>query len=72
MIRSLLDQAGGPTLATRRIGPPRAFERLWRETGCRTVIEDLAVGRGFGFSLERACFPSASASRGGAWSPIAA
>ena len=56
MILSLLDQAGVPTLATRRIGPPLAFERLWRETGCRTVIEGLAVERGFGFSLERACF----------------
>jgi hypothetical protein len=56
MILSLLDQDGVPTLATRRIGPPLAFERLWRETGCRTVIEGLAVERGFGFSLERACF----------------
>ena len=56
MILSLLDQAGVPTLATRRIGPPLAFERLWRETGCRAVIEDLAAERGFGFSLERACF----------------
>ena len=56
MILSLLDQGGVPTLATRRIGPPLAFERLWRETGCRTVIEGLAVERGFGFSLERACF----------------
>ena len=45
-----------PTLATRRIGPPLAFERLWRETGCRAVIEDLAAERSFGFALERACF----------------
>ena len=56
MILSLVDQGGVPTLATRRIGPPLAFERLWRETGCRAVIEDLAAGRGFGFALERACF----------------
>ena len=56
MILSLLDQGGVPTLATRRIGPPLAFERLWRETGCRTVIEDLAAARSFGFALERACF----------------
>jgi hypothetical protein len=56
MILSLLDQDGVPTPATRRIGPPLAFERLWRETGCRTVIEGLAVERGFGFALERACF----------------
>jgi hypothetical protein len=56
MILSLIDEGGAPTLATRRIGPPLAFERLWRETGCRAVIEDLAAERGFGFALERACF----------------
>src|ERR687892_463079 len=56
MILSLLDQGGLPTLTTRRIGPPLAFERLWRETGCRAVVEDLAAARGFGFSPERACF----------------
>jgi hypothetical protein len=56
MILSLLDQAGAPALATYRIGPPLAFERLWKETGCQAVIEDLAAQRGFGFSLERACF----------------
>lgn len=56
MILSLLDQGSAPALATRRIGPPLAFERLWRETGCQAVIEDLAAARGFGFSLERACF----------------
>jgi hypothetical protein len=56
MILSLLDQDGVPTLATRRIGPPLAFERLWQETGCRAVLEDLAAARGFGFALERACF----------------
>jgi hypothetical protein len=56
MILSLLDQGDLPTLASRRIGPALAFERLWRQTGCRAVIEDLAAERGFGFALERACF----------------
>jgi hypothetical protein len=56
MILSLVDQGSAPTLATRRIGPALAFERLWRETGCRAVIEALAADRGFGFALERACF----------------
>jgi hypothetical protein len=56
MILSLVDQEGAPILATRRFGPSLAFERLWRETGCRAVIEDLAAERSFGFSLERACF----------------
>src|SRR5919106_1058368 len=56
MILSLIYQDGVPTLAPRRIGPPLAFERLWRETGCRAVIEGLAAERSFGFALERACF----------------
>jgi len=33
-----------------------AFERLWAETGCRTVIEDVARERKHGFALERAIF----------------
>lgn len=56
MILSLLDQGDLPTQASRRIGPALAFERLWRATGCRAVIEDLAAERGFGFALERAIF----------------
>jgi hypothetical protein len=40
----------------RRIGPPLVFERLWSETGCRTVIEELASERRHGFALERAVF----------------
>ena len=40
----------------RRIGPALVFERLWEETGCRTVIEQLAGQRKHGFALERAVF----------------
>jgi hypothetical protein len=32
------------------------FERLWAETGCRAVIEDLAAERRHEFALERAIF----------------
>jgi transposase len=42
--------------AVRRIGPALLFERLWEETGCRTVIEELAGARKHGFALERAVF----------------
>jgi Transposase DDE domain len=42
----------------RRIGLPMIFGRLWEQTGCRKLIEQLAKGRGFGFSLERAVFAS--------------
>ena len=45
-----------PTAAVRRIGPALVFERLWAETGCRAVIEDVAEERKHGFALERAIF----------------
>src|SRR5271157_5637045 len=44
--------------AAQRIGAPMIFGRLWEQTGCRKVIEQLAKGRSFGFSLERAVFAS--------------
>ena len=43
-------------LATRQLGPALAIERLWRETGGRRVISELAGERGFQFDLERAVF----------------
>ena len=45
-----------PTAAVRRIGPALVFERLWAETGCRAVIDDLARERKHAFALERAIF----------------
>ena len=39
-----------------RIGPGLVFERLWDETGCRTVIGELAQERRHGFDLERVVF----------------
>src|SRR4029078_4896568 len=50
-------EAGNPErLACTRIGAPLLFGRLWEETGCRAVIEDLLSGRGFEFAVERAVF----------------
>jgi hypothetical protein len=43
-------------VATRRIGGPLVFGRLWEETGCRALIEALAGRRDFGFPMERAVF----------------
>jgi Transposase DDE domain len=43
-------------VATRRIGGPLVFGRLWEEAGCRALIEDLARRRGFRFPIERAVF----------------
>jgi hypothetical protein len=53
----LLSAAADDTVvAVRRIGPALAFERLWEETGCRTVIREISGGRGHKFALERAVF----------------
>jgi hypothetical protein len=45
-----------PRLQARRIGAPLVFGRLWQETGCRAVIEELLAGRAFTFPVERAIF----------------
>src|SRR4029077_13895668 len=45
-----------PEVACRRIGAPLLFERLWQESGCRAVVEDLLAGRRFEFAVERAVF----------------
>jgi Transposase DDE domain len=43
-------------LACRRIGGPLLFERLWEQTGCAAVIQELLADRGFEFAVERAIF----------------
>lgn len=39
-----------------KIGPGLVFERLWRETGIRQVLEDMLHRRNYEFPLERAIF----------------
>jgi hypothetical protein len=56
MVLSALDDGTTARIATRRIGPALVFERLWQETGCRAVIEELCGARKHGFALERAVF----------------
>src|SRR2546423_10223587 len=56
------------TGASLRIGAPMIFGRLWEQTGCHKVIERLAVGRGFGFPVERAVFASVLHRLGGSGS----
>jgi hypothetical protein len=49
--------AGNPDgLACKRIGAPLLFGRLWEETGCKVVIEELLAERQFEFPVERAVF----------------
>ena len=45
-----------PTITTRRIGPALIFQRLWQQTGCQQVIEQLLDGRRFECDVERAVF----------------
>src|SRR6202051_120611 len=50
-------QDGSATVSeVRRLGPALVFERLWGETGCRGVFEELAGERKHEFALERAVF----------------
>jgi len=56
MIVSLIEDGSVPDVTCRRIGAPLLFERLWRDSGCRTVVEELLVGRRFEFAVERAVF----------------
>jgi transposase len=45
-----------PVIRTRRWGAPLVFEKLWRDTGCQSVIEELLRRRRFEFAVERAIF----------------
>jgi transposase len=44
------------TIETRRIGPGLIFERLWKESGCRTELKALLKDRRFQFDVERVLF----------------
>ena len=59
LISALAADAEGPRLHCRRIGGPLVFGRLWEETGCRAVLEDLLADRAFEFPVERAVFATA-------------
>ena len=56
MVLSAIADDSAMKIASRRIGPALVFERLWEETRCRTVIEQLCGARKHGFALERAIF----------------
>ena len=45
-----------PTISIRHIGPALVFQRLWQQTGCQHVIDQLLKGRRFESALERAVF----------------
>ena len=45
-----------PAVRVHRLGAVLVFERLWRETGCQAVVEQLLADRRFEFPVERAVF----------------
>ena len=56
MLLSAVEKGETTTIDAKRIGPPLLFERLWRDSFCRSVIEDLVADRKFEFPVERAVF----------------
>ncbi len=56
MLLSAVENGNTTTIDVKRIGPPLLFERLWRDSSCRSVIEDLLADRKFEFPVERAVF----------------
>jgi hypothetical protein len=56
MILSLIEDGSAPEVRCRRVGAPLLFERLWRDSGCRAVVDELLAGRRFEFAVERAVF----------------
>jgi transposase len=45
-----------PVVRTLRLGAVLVFERLWRDTGCQAVLQQLLAERRFEFAVERAVF----------------
>ena len=56
MLLSAVEKGEATTIEAKRIGPPLLFERLWRDSFCRAVIEHLLVERKFEFPVEHAIF----------------
>src|SRR5271157_3953748 len=56
MILSAHAQGRLPVIRTQRIGPALIFERLWQQTGCQRVIQQILADRRLEFDVERAIF----------------
>ena len=52
----VLSGKSDPKAQNYKIGPSLIFERLWEESGIKSVIKEQLQGRGFTFSVERALF----------------
>ena len=58
IVLSQLEAGKLEDLHCKRIGAPPLFGRLWQDTGCRAVIDELLTGRQFEYPVERAIFIS--------------
>jgi hypothetical protein len=58
LVTALETPDDGIRMETKRVGAALAFGRLWEETGCRSVIEEILADRAFEFPVERAIFAS--------------
>ena len=56
MVLGAIDDNTAAKISSRRIGPALVFERLWDESGCRAVVNELSRDRKYDFELERAVF----------------
>ncbi|HET7411560.1 MAG TPA: IS1634 family transposase [Pararhizobium sp.] len=52
----ILSDIDAGRIASRRIGGPLLFGRLWERLGIGAVLEEFLAGRQFGFAVERAVF----------------
>lgn len=52
----ILSEIDSGRIASRRIGGPLLFGRLWERLGIGAVLQELLADRQFGFDVERACF----------------
>jgi hypothetical protein len=58
LVLSAHQQRQLPIVRTQRLGAVLVFEKLWRETGCQAVLQQLLAERRFEFPVARAVFLS--------------
>lgn len=52
----ILTGKSNPQVQALKIGPPLIFERLWKQTGIKAILQGLLKGRKYQFDLDRAIF----------------
>ena len=62
MILSAHTQGRLPVIRTQRIGPALIFERLWQQTGCQRVIQQILADRRFRIRRRAGDLPDRAAS----------